>query len=110
MDKLERLKNLEKIMDIDPVVLLEELIDPKKGRIYIRHKGEIAEIPICFADINFYDGKGVLGRGVPKFFFDLEEGAYFFEDCGNTWAFAEKDLKLKEKDLKSDKAAEASEE
>lgn len=99
MDKLERLKNLEKIMDIDPIVLLEELIDPKKGKIYIRHNGEIVEIPICFVDVNFFTGGGLLGRGIPKFFFDLEEGWYFFEDYGNTWAWTREELENKKETL-----------
>lgn len=49
MDKLERLKNIEKAIGIDPIVLLEGLTNPNSV-IYIRHKGEIVEIPICFAE------------------------------------------------------------
>lgn len=91
MDKLERLKNIEKAIGIDPIVLLEGLTNPNSV-IYIRHKGEIAEIPVCFADINSHDGRGILGRRAGKYFFDLKEGWYFLEDYGNTWAFTKGEM------------------
>ena len=91
IEKLGKLEDIEEELGIDLVTLFKA-VSYSNGSIYVRYKGSITEVYISFTDINAYSGKGLLGNGKPMYFFDLEEGEYFFEDYGRTWALTREEL------------------
>ena len=97
LNKLGKLEDIEERIGIDLIKLFDGL-NKINSSIYIIHNGSIINVPVGFGDINFYNGCGAIGKGKPMYFFDLEEGQYFLEDYGNTWAFTKKELEKEEQD------------
>lgn len=97
IDKLGQLEDIEDRIGIGIVKLFNGL-NRINSSIYIIHNGSIINVPVGFGDINFYNGCGAIGKGKPMYFFDLDEGQYFLEDHGNTWAFTKKELEKEEQD------------
>jgi hypothetical protein len=91
--KLSELEDIEDKLGFGLVALFDGL-NRSNSSICIIHNGGIINVPVGFGNINC----GAIGKEKIKYFFDLDEGQYFLEDYGKTWAFTKKELVKEEQD------------